>query len=985
MEFNLNYHINQIAEIKHMVYGVLREKSYKHVMFVHIEGAVTKEPVRFEDRLSLTYRTYELQESWGNLFDCAWFIITGKLNDFSDISKDELFIKLDVSGEALLFNKHGVPMKGFTNGSSVFDRAHGEPGKIYYQITELIEKDGSFELWFDAGANDLFGSLQNQGRIISAEIVERNKDIRNLYHDFSTLFDLLDSMNQTEKSYQPLFNDLRSVYIEVIYEKSNWMVNSKKIADKWLNKKSNETLNVYAVGHAHMDLAWLWPLRETRRKVGRTIANVLDMLDRYPDYIFGISQPQQIEWLRQDYPDLFKRFKHYVDLNRIELQGGMWVEPDTNVSGGESLIRQVHYGQTYYEEHFGKKVNNLWLPDVFGYSGNIPQIMKRSGLDFFMTTKISWNLVNKFPYHSFIWEGIDGSKVMTHMPPEGTYNSSIRPNKLKYMSKNYVEGKDIPIALNLFGIGDGGGGPGYEHLERINRTKDLESLPKIKIRKASDFFNDLSHYANKMNTWKGELYLENHQGTLTSQAELKKTHRFMESRLRTVEMLLTHYGFYDTYKNTLDGIWKEHLLYEFHDILPGTSIKRVYNECLARYEVLHNMLDDILSQTFDTFTKNPTIDSKPFNPNIFPVEHVIKLGSSYIVYHLAPLSNQVNGLEIYKQNGLVTNTDIELKDYVISFDEKTGQIDKIIHKVTKKNLLVKNHANILSVYQDLGDAWNIMDHYRKQEPSLMKLINRKMASYGRFLEIVQTYIFKESTLVETVLIDQEKNQITFDHDVDWQNVGYMLRTNFPLNIKTDEALFDIQFGEIKRPRTTNNSIEEAKFEVCGHQWASIYDGTYGASLINNGKYGFHVQHDAFDMNLLRSTNYPAVNGDIGKTSYKYALVLHDKNHVDAKIDELAAEFNSYYPYFNSVLEDKAFFTVNHPDIDYSAIKEAYDEKGIIIRFYEKHGSHTKLNIYWKKTPKKVYITNLVEEIEEELVGNEVTFNPYQIQTLKVVF
>lgn len=982
MEFNLNYHINQLVEIRHMIYGVLREKSYRSILYPTIEGAVTKEPVSFKDKDKLSLRPYHLSESWGDLFDCAWFKVNGFINQENI---DELFIKLDVSGEALLFDKKGTPLKGFTNGSSVFDRQHGEPGKQYYTLKNLIEPNGYFELWFDAGANDLFGALQNQGRILSVEVVERNLTIRDLYYDLSTLFDLLESLPKTDLNYQPLFEDLKNIYYAVIYETTDWINVSKKLAKKWLDMKSNSDLTIYAVGHAHMDLAWLWPLRETRRKVGRTIANVVDMLDKYPDYIFGISQPQQIEWLRQDYPDLFKRFKEYVKIGRIELQGGMWVEADTNLSGGESLIRQIYYGQKYYQDIFGQTVKNLWLPDIFGYNGNLPQIMKGTGLDYFMTIKLSWSLINQFPHHTFIWEGIDDSKVITHMPPEGTYNSSIRPKSLRYAAEHYIEKNKIPVALNLYGIGDGGGGPGYEHIERIHRTQDITTLPKVILKPAQFFFDKLETYKPVMDIYKGELYLENHQGTLTSQANLKKAHRHMESRLKTIETLLVQSEQYRDYEVELEGIWKEHLLYEFHDILPGSSIKRVYDECLGRYEALNNQLDKLMDKAFNNISKEPMIDAFPYNPNPFIIEKTFFINGCYVTYQIKPLSNHLIKKTVHPLLGQHTGSNIKIKDYDLTFDTSSGQIRQIHHRTLHKDLLQENHANILSVYKDLGDAWNIMDHYRAQEPIAMTLVDRVCHDYGRFIEIKQSYVFKKSILLETVLIDTNKNYIEFKHQLDWQNVGYMLRTNFPLEIRSEDAWFDIQFGEIKRPRTTQNSVDTAKFEVCGHQWASIFDGKLGASLINDSKYGFHVQNGNFDMNLLRSTNYPAVNGDIGQTCYKYGLVLHDTDHIEAKIDELALAMNSYTPFFKSECSQLPIFMINHPNIDYTTIKGSYDQNGIVIRLHEKHGIPSQVTLEFKQQPKALYHTNLLEQVESEIDSMTLDFKPYQIRTIKVIF
>ncbi|QWB95487.1 hypothetical protein KHQ89_05910 [Mycoplasmatota bacterium] len=392
----------------------MKNKIYTPIMQPKISYAKTKEPVSFAHKKDLDFKSIEVNEPWGDLFDCAWFRIAGHIEK---TQKDDLYLKFDVSGEALLFNENGDAVKGFTNGSSVFDRKHGEPGKLYYKLNSLIKDDGSFECYLDAGANDLFGNLQDQGKIIAVEVVSKNENYNQLYFDLSTLFDMLTVFEDNKEQFDKLFYDLKEIYYLVIYNKPDWLKETKKIVDVWLAKSTTSPLKIYATGHAHMDLAWLWPIRETKRKIGRTISNVIYLLETYPDFIFGISQPQQMVWLEEEYPTLFKKFAYYIEQGRIELQGGMWVEADTNLSGGESLIRQFYYGMDYYKTKFNKTVDNLWLPDVFGYNGNLPQIIKKCGLSNFMTIKLSWSLVNRFPYHSFNWEGIDDSKVICHMPP----------------------------------------------------------------------------------------------------------------------------------------------------------------------------------------------------------------------------------------------------------------------------------------------------------------------------------------------------------------------------------------------------------------------------------------------------------------------------------------------------------------------------------------------------------------------------------------
>ena len=355
-------------------------------------------------------------------------------------------------------------------------------------------------------------------------------------------------------------------------------------------------LTVSAVGHAHIDLAWLWPLRETIRKGARTFSTVLRMMERYPQYIFGASQPQLYQWMKDEHPALYSQIKAHVAEGRWELQGGMWVEPDANIPSGESLVRQILLGKRFYREEFSIDVTNLWMPDVFGYSGSLPQIMASSGLTNFLTQKLSWSEVNTFPHHTFHWEGIDGSRVLVHMPPEGTYNSSAAPHAVARAEENYLEKGVSDRALILFGIGDGGGGPGEEHLEHLARAQDLQGIAPVVQEPAATFFERLTLGAEAYPVWRGELYLEKHQGTLTTQGRNKRFNRKLEFALRELEFssvrAAREAGL--TYPSAaLDRIWKEVLLLQFHDILPGSSITRVYDESLARYAALLSEVEEL--------------------------------------------------------------------------------------------------------------------------------------------------------------------------------------------------------------------------------------------------------------------------------------------------------------------------------------------------------------------------------------------------------
>ena len=537
MEFNLIYKNMRLNEIKQAKY-LLENKIYTKIGDISLSFARTKEPIPFKEKETLTYKPIKVSESWGDLFDCAWFKLTGKV-DKQYLNKD-LYLRFDVSGEALLYTEAGVPLKGFTNGSSVFDRQYGEPGKRNFKINDFIQKDGTFECFLDCGCNDLFGNYQDNGSVVLAEIAIKDETIETIYYDLETCIDLLLVYNEDSEEYISLFEILHQIYHLVEYEEVDMVSKIRNLTKDILKKDKKNQKTIHALGHAHLDLAWLWPIRETKRKLLRTLTNIFYLFEKYPDFKFGFSQPQLLEWLETESKELYEKVQYYHKLGRFELQGGAWVEMDTNITGEEAMIRQFLYGMNYYREHFDYEPKSLWLPDVFGYSGNLPQIIKKCGLDYFMTIKISWSLINRFPHHTFMYEGIDGSSVLAHMPPEGNYNSSAYAHSFKQTEDAYREREISNESLLLFGIGDGGGGPGDEHMERIARNENLSVIPNIDIISSEEFFEKLALKKETYPRHVGELYLENHQGTFTSQSNIKKYNRYLEQKLKTVEYLLAY-------------------------------------------------------------------------------------------------------------------------------------------------------------------------------------------------------------------------------------------------------------------------------------------------------------------------------------------------------------------------------------------------------------------------------------------------------------
>ncbi len=977
MEFELRFNRILRNDINKTL-SLLSNSIDKVVVDLSIKYAKTKEPVSFSHRNNLKYLNIMIGESFGELFDCAWFEIKGNIPAIHQ--NKNLYLRLDISGEALLYNNEGIPVKGFTNGSSVFDRNLGEPGKKYFKINDFIDENNNISLIVDGACNDLFGNYQNKCKIIYADIVEKDSEIEELFYDVESCIYLLDVYKKNSQKYKDLFNDLHNVYKLIIYSEESYLRRAKEILKKYFSGKKVNNHVVYAIGHAHLDLAWLWPIRETKRKLLRTLTNVFYLCEKYSDFKFGISQPQLLEWLETESPQLFDKVHYYFKNGQLELQGGAWVEMDTNITGEEAIVRQFLYGMKYYEEKFNFKPNSLWLPDVFGYSGNLPQIIKKSGIDNFMTIKLSWCLKNKFPYHSFNWNGIDGTSVLAHLPPEGNYNSSASAVVVHKTYDEYKEKEISSESLLLFGIGDGGGGPGDEHMERIHRNNKISDLPEVRITSSAEFFNKLEKSKAILPSYSGELYLENHQGTYTSQANSKKYNRFIENKLKSVEYLQVYMNNISM-SNKLHKIWKEVLLYQFHDILPGSSIKRVYEESEKRYEEISIELDQII----DTITKrkrvNNLYESKYiFNPNMGETTLLIPNEKKYRKVTIQGLSSNViiDKYETITEKSLTNN--IETNILKVQFDLETGNIISCFDKINETELII-SQGNNLGVYKDIGDAWNIDYSYRFQTPKTPKLIEKTFFESVDFYEYHFTYEFKESSIIERVVIHKHQQLIEFFHEVDWQNVGYMLRTSFDLNVSTNQAVSDIQFGNISRSRENKTTVEQAQIEIPAQNWISIFDEEKGVSLLNNAKYGYYIKGNILDINLLRSTNYPCIKGDIGKTSYQYSLFLNsgDLNEVDLK----AKEINSYYIGLNENLITNQLFSVNDDNIHYSCLKMADKDSGYALRLYENKGLRRNVKLHFHNNLKQLIETNLIEKPISKIGSGhdfELDFKPFEIKT-----
>ncbi|MGC8780019.1 MAG: alpha-mannosidase, partial [Anaerolineae bacterium] len=855
-------------------------KSYLDMALPQIEAAIytvvapleirawcTREPVPFERRQSGEEKSLKIGDTWGQLFDCAWFHFTGTVPP--QAAGQKVVLLLDVNGEMCVFDRDGVPVRGLTNAASTYDYRLGRPGKRVLPFLEKAQGGEPVDVWADAGCNDLFGVLQEGGAIKEAFIATCNEAVRGLYYDFEVLLDFLKVLPEDAPRYQQILTGLSDV-LHLIYGgiAENAAAARAILAPLLAQRGGDPSLRISAIGHAHMDLGWLWPIRETIRKGARTFSTAIANIAQYPDYVFGASQPQYFLWMKEHYPGLWEKIKQQVAAGRIEPQGCMWVEADTNITGGEALVRQILHGRRFFRREFGVDVRYLWLPDVFGYTGALPQILKKAGVDYFSTQKLSWSLINTFPHHSFYWQGIDETTVLAHMLPEETYNSPAAPRSVRKIEQNYRDSGVSRHALMVFGIGDGGGGPGEEHLERLVRLRDLAGLSPVKQQWVARFLEEWQADAGRFATWSGELYLERHEGTLTTEARNKWYNRKMELALRELEwtaVIAEAIAGADYPADRLEKLWQEVLFNQFHDILPGSSIKRVYDESLARYAAMHEEVmariaaaDAALAATIDTGRMaRPVLVQNSLS---WERREWVAAGGRWIRVAVPAMGYCVvdaaaapdDEARIFLEDLAATADRLENDRLRVTFDAD-GSIVSIYDKQARREAIADGErANRLAVYADLGDAWDFPMDYAEQTPRFMQLVSATPRLDGPRAILEQIYRIGHSELRQEIVLTAGSGRLDFISRLRWREPRTMLRTSFPVAVHADEATYEIQFGHIRRPTHRNTTWDLARDEVAGHKWADLSQGDYGVALLNDCKYGHKIKGHTLDLNLLRS-------------------------------------------------------------------------------------------------------------------------------------
>lgn len=857
-----------------------------------------------------------------------------------------------------------------------------------------------------------------------------NEDAYQLYMDVATLSALLTTLDETSLRAAKIAKALQEFTLIADFEQPReGRIASYKAAREALRpvmeaKNGSSAPVFYAVGNAHLDLAWLWPMAETYRKTERTFAAQLRLIEEYPEYKFIQSQPASYEMCKKYYPELFARIKEAVKGGQWIADGAMWVEPDTNMASGEALIRQLVHGKRYYKEEFDVDSKVLWLPDTFGYTAALPQILKGCGVDYLVTQKIFWsyNEGDQFPYHYFTWEGMDGSQVVSFLPTSYTYRTD--PIEANNIWKNRTQMQDLDAFLMPYGYGDGGGGPARDYIEYAKRQEDLEGSVKVKMAGPMEFFQDMEKEGGPVNTYVGELYFSAHRGTYTSQAAVKKNNRRNELAMREEEFwssLGLGRGLeYDLAK--ADALWKELLLHQFHDILPGSSIGRVYVEANKAHEAIHAGAQELLDQAIDALTERKEENAVTvWNSLSFDRKALVELpeafgaGARTLEGQAVPVQKTEEGVKAIvdiPSCGAVSlvpgeaavsggsEAAVSVKEegdgYVLENSQVRATVDargEVVSFVLKESgrEYAAQPMNRFRLYKDvprLFDAWDIDSNYILQEVKAATEVSVEKVGEGLEGVVKVSGRISESGFTQYIRLAADSRRLAFETEVDWKELHRLLKVSFPVDVYAENGINEMQFGYVERPAHRSRLYDKDRFEVCNHRYSALCDGSHGAAVLNDCKYGISMNGNALELTLLRAAACPEMRADNGQHSFTYAFTAWEGSFVDSDVVRQGYELNVKPVVSKGAVERFSAVTVDKANVILDTMKPAEDGSGdVILRLYEAKKAATTTEVSLQLGARKAYLCDMLENVIEEVPVTDgklvLPFRAFEIKTVRV--
>jgi alpha-mannosidase len=958
--------------------------------------------VAVSEAIAASYVPIEPGTPWGSPWSTTWFRISGKVPPEWKELRVEAVIDLGFNdrspgfqAEGLVFNADGVPVKGISprNDWAPVDAPAKAAGSwtAFLEAVAMPSIMGSRDDRFHpTGLGDVSTASSKPLYVLGeVSLVTVDEDAMALALDVEILLGVMQQLAVTDPRRHEILRALeRCLDSYDSYDSECDTVAARAKLEGVMSAPASRTAhNISAVGHAHIDSAWLWPIRETVRKCARTFSNVTALGDEYPELVFACSQAQQWWWVKHNYPAIYERLKEKVKQGQVVPVGGMWVESDTNVTGAESLARQLVFGKRFFLSELGVETEEVWLPDCFGYSAAFPQLILLSGSRWFLTQKLSWNDTNKFPHHSFWWEGIDGSRVFTHFPPVDSYNAQVLPSELAHAANNYAEKGFGNRSLVPFGYGDGGGGPTREMMERARRVANLDGAPKVTIEAPSRFFAAALADQPNAPVWSGELYLELHRGTTTSQVEIKQGNRRCENLLREAELWSTAAmvaGRLPYPYDELDEIWRDVLLNQFHDILPGSSIAMVNDEAVATYAKSALRLEDIVGEAISALCGHGTVP---------------------IAFNAAPHSRQgvaaMSAGTVERPSGPVFATESSLENDHISVKlDGDGHIVSLSDRVANREMVPPGAAaNVLQLHPDLPNkwpAWDVDPFYRHTRKDLGSPESITVVSSGPDEAAVRVeYMFGASRAVQTLRLARGSQTLEVDVEVDWREHDRFLKVAFPIDVHADWSTSEIQFGHLERPTHTNTSWDAARFEFVAHRFVHVGEPGYGVAIVNGGIYGHEVvateragggKATLARLSLIRSPNFPDPRRENGVHNFRYAIVP------GATVGDAVRHgyhFNLPLRLAQGEKEVAPLVALDNDAVVVEAVKAADDRSGdVIVRCYESLGGRAGTILRPSFPVRSASITDLLERQLEPLevgAGSEVPLQlrPFQVLTVRL--
>lgn len=965
---------------------------------------------------------------WGPPYRMVWFRATGSIPR-SWVGKT-VIAKLELGGERTIW-------KG---NSPIWGLDYGHPD---YRIAKAAKGGEKIEIYVQAyggnpqvrvhGRMDALPALPFEYKL--AELLTFDNELFQFKLDLEFAFRLMKALPPNDVARAHLMFGLNeALNVFDIAKPETWLSANRIIKDALSPKRVDRYHTLTPVGHAHLDTAWLWPLGITHLKMAHTAAIQLALMEQYPEYVFCHSQPEQYQWLEHEYPKLFERLKDKVAAGQWEPVGSMWVETDANMAGAESLVRQILYGKRYFLKKFNVETKDLWLPDTFGFCAQLPQIMAKSGIEYFLTQKISWNQFNKFPHNTFWWEGLDGSRIWSHFPPANTYTGMADPEQvLQHLTQNKDAGRN-DHGLYIFGYGDGGGGPTTEMLESLRRCARAPAMPVFEWKRASEFFEEAKAKSRDLPVWVGEIYLELHRGTYTTQANTKKFNRQCEFLLRDLEWLscfLAAGGIQEYPAKKIESLWKTVLLHQFHDILPGSSVREVYEEVEEDYkqvvQTCEKMIDDSIQKIAENLDRNKnkpiavftsanvstearakppkgeTPQSIICNGQSLPVQLIEEFGEKYLIFQTPEAALEAVAIAEWSKSPPAVipklrakSRKIENELFAVRFDTN-GNITSVQSKEDETEFIEQGSlANMFQLFEDRPTSWSAWDidvFSHETQKDLVKSERFEIVERGPVRTAIEIEKkFGNSRILQRISLGPTHG-IRFDTQIDWYEDEKMLKVAFPVNVHTHKAAFETQFGFVERPTHKNTSWEIAKFEVPHQKWIDLSEGDMGVALLNDGKYGCDVYKNVMRLTLLRSPKAPDLYADMGTHRFTYVLLPHFGTFHWANVVHAAYALNAPVrvvpvPRGGGTTEFmNRFVSCDDRNIIIESVKKAEDSSSIIVRLYECHQTRGKAELYCSAKIKSCAVCDLLEnELQQiEVSSNAVQFEyrPFEIITLKL--